>query len=61
MMVESKTPDMRIMEFPFPENQNNLFIESFVFQHPKNRLRSKDVSIEDIFSFDELYDFQMIS
>ena len=61
IVEESKTPDMMVVESSLPKNVDNFVIERFIFQHPENRFRCEDISIENIFSFYELYDFFLIS
>ena len=54
IVEEGKTPDMLVVEFSLSEDTDNFFIEFFIFQHPEDRFRCENISVEYVFGFYEL-------
>lgn len=53
-MEEGKRPYKLIKVSTIPQTCDKLMVKVFVFEHPKNFARGKQILIEDIFGLDEV-------
>ena len=61
IVVEPKWPDIILVVVSLLQYRNDLSIKSFLFQHPKNIIGSKDFTIENVLFLNELQNLFMTS